>query len=794
MTSLPSTALGRPQDTTGLAAPAAAAVLTATGCLVAALAALPAYQVPGAPAALTAAAGGAAVIALVSVGLAHTRAPFSYGASLAALIVLLLAGSGFQAAAVLHALEHGPNQVLSETLPIGGGLAVLAPLVVVVWLCAGACCEIILRSPPDGGSSRGRSALAVPLVLFLACFAVASAAPRHDRWGAPILLALLGGAAVFIGRSNATTGDPPPGPDDRTGMWLRCRPFAVGVVGAGTVAAALTTAAAALPQLSAAPAALHRRPPVALPALVDPVAVMAELRDGRARQAPLPELTAHLDRPSTGYLALAELDSYDGAEWRFAATFEPTGGRIPQPPASSTNVEDQPVTQTFDLTGRPPEPLLPAIDRPLSVAGAPVVADAATGMLLPQSALPRSYTVVSDAPAVTLAGVPVADGLDPALATAPASALPPDTSNALVTSLRFLATLTGQRPSPSIAFLQSALTALHAKERRIDPSLGSPPAKAVEGSGSQAPAGTSLSAVINAVTVDRAATPEQFATFFAMTARYLGVPTRMVTGYRVAPSSSDAPLPPGTYRVTSRQAWAWVEIPVAGLGWVVADPTPDATTGAASPPPESVQAPATTVPPRRPNAVPRNQFTGGHALAPRADLRSSHTSGLPTWLLVLSGVLGVLAAAAAAGPGQAGARRAWRRRSRGSGDAGEMAVGAWLELLDALQRAGMPPRSGATSTELVADAADHFGLELGEAAASVATVADRAVFSPSSPVDELTAQTAWVATRSIEAMLARGLCRRDRLRYLLAVGSAPRSPTAAVDRSRPPRRPRATLG
>ena len=41
--------------------------------------------------------------------------------------------------------------------------------------------------------------------------------------------------------------------------------------------------------------------------------------------------------------------------------------------------------------------------------------------------------------------------------------------------------------------------------------------------------------MINAVTVDRAATPEQFATFYAVVARYLGVPARLVTGFRVAP-------------------------------------------------------------------------------------------------------------------------------------------------------------------------------------------------------------------------------------------------------------------
>ena len=76
-----------------------------------------------------------------------------------------------------------------------------------------------------------------------------------------------------------------------------------------------------------------------------------------------------------------------------------------------------------------------------------------------------------------------------------------------------------------------------------------------------------MSVVINAVAVNRSATPEQFATLFAMVARYLGVPARLVTGFRL-PARSDAGLTPaGGYLISNRQAWTWVEIPVAGLGW-----------------------------------------------------------------------------------------------------------------------------------------------------------------------------------------------------------------------------------
>lgn len=763
----------------GLAArlgPVAPVALAAAGCFVAGLAALPAYQVASAPAVLAAAAGGAALVAVVAVGAFRVGPPVSYGASLAVLVLLLVAVSGFHPGDVLRALEHGPNRVLTETLPIGGGLATLAPLTVLVWLSAGACSEILLRS---AGSRRGRAALAVPLLLYALSFAVASAAPTHDRWGAPVLLAVLAAAATLRQRQAApaeeSTGD--------TGAWLRFRPLAAGVAAAAAVAVALAAAAPAVPVLSARPAAVHRRPPLALPPVVDPVGVMARLRDGRPHQPPRPELTARLGQPSTGYLAMAEMDSYDGAHWQFTATFDPTGGRVPQPAAAVATVDDAPVVQSIDITATPPEPLLPALDRPVSVAGTPVVADAATGMLLPQSAAARRYTVVSEAPSVTLSGLPAADGIDPAAAPAAASTLPPNTSTALATALRFLAGLTGERPAPTVAFLQDELSVLHAKEKRIDPSLAAPSSRSAKGPPAQAPAGTSLSAVINAVTVDRAATPEEFATFFAMTARYLGVPVRMVTGYRLVAGSTGAALPAGTYSVTSRQAWAWAEVPVAGVGWVVADPTPDATTAAAAPPPESVQAPSTTLPPRQANAVPRNQVFGGHALAPKSSVRLPHRSHTPAWVLPLVVVLAGLILACVAGPGQAAARRAWRRRTRRSDDPNEMAVGAWLELLDGLDRAGMRPRAGATNTEVAADVADHFGPDLAEPAGVVATIADQAMFSVAQPVAAESARQAWETTRTIHTRVAARLDRRDRLRSLLVVGSAPRRPYPS-DRSR----------
>jgi hypothetical protein len=490
-----------------------------------------------------------------------------------------------------------------------------------------------------------------------------------------------------------------------------------------------------------------------------------------------------MSNSSTGYLGMADLDGYDGGQWTFSASFQPTGGRVPGSAASANLIEHRDVTQQVELSTDLPVPLLPALDRPVSVTGLAVAADPTSGMLTAQARASRlSYSVVSDTASATLAALSPADEIDRSVAPAPDSQIPPDTSSDLATALRFVATLTGTRPAPTVAFLQITLDALHSKEKWVTPMATAPPARpgprraTTTTAPTGAVGGTSLSQVINAVTVNRSATPEQFATFYVMVARYLGVPARVVTGFRVAGGSAGRPVGPGTYQVTDRQAWTWVEIPVQGLGWVVGDPTPDATTALATAPPEQLTTPVTTVPPRQANAVPRSQIVGGHALAPRAAIRVPVHHPVSAWLLTVIALGGALLLLVALGPGQAAIRRARRRRLRRSQDPTELAVGAWLEMLDGLDRAGMRPVAGATSSEVAEDVGHHFGPELVPQAASVAAVADRAVFSAAGPVPVGMAETAWEDAAQLRRRVAATLDTRQRFWSTLLVGSAPSRP------------------
>jgi hypothetical protein len=284
--------------------------------------------------------------------------------------------------------------------------------------------------------------------------------------------------------------------------------------------------------------------------------------------------------------------------------------------------------------------------------------------------------------------------------------------------------------------------------------------------------------VINAVTFNQSATPEQFATFFAMVARDLGVPARVVTGFRLVDSPEAGSAPPGTYQITNRQAWTWAEIPVSGRGWVVADPTPETPTATPAPPPLAVQATPTTVTPPRANAVPRSQIAGGHALAKPAHIAPPQSHHLSWWGPALLVLLGIVVCGLLAGPGFAGLRRWVRRRLRRRSVPSELAVGAWLELLDGLHQAGLSPARGATSAEIAADAGRAFGEDVAAPVRQVGEVADRAVFSISHPPERADAEEAWEEQRRVRHIVLHSLDRRQRVRALLSVGSTPRQPSS----------------
>jgi hypothetical protein len=765
------------------------AVMVAATVFCAAIPVLPAYRVPGAPGLLIAGAAGSTLLAVAGGRLFRLPASWSYAVSLLGLVAVLLTANGPHASAVASAIVHGPNRLLGETLPLSGNRATMSAVVVLVWVAGAATAETLVRAA--GRRRRVPYGLVVPIALYVALYAAASSAPGRDWVGGPVLLVLVAASAslwlqVDAGpvEESAQVRFSAPSDDVEVRPPSRYRPAFSGIVTAGVVAALLAGIVPHIGSLQRGATAVHRQPPTRIPTITDPVDEMGALRDGNPHSPPVQELTVRLQQPADGYLGIADVNDYDGAEWQFDATFQPTGGRVPMA-VQSPNINGR-VTQDIQITGVLPVPLLPALDRPLSVSGLPVVADPNTGMLLPQSvSAGESYSVVSKTPAAVLSGLSPADGLAPSDAGQNDLQLPPATEAALATSERFMSTLTGLRPAPNVAFLQASLRALQTQEKRVDPTASAPVTQPKRGAPtttttlvSTSAGGTSLSEVINAVTVNRSATPEQFATFYAMIARYLGVPARVVTGFRLTGSSRGELIGPGAYQVSNRQAWAWVEIPVQGFGWVVADPTPDATTAVSAPPPESVQAPTTTLPSKGATVVPRGLDQGGHALAPPAHLRLPPAPPDRLPLYVGLSLAGALLLVLLLGPGQAGLRRALRRARRRSPDPRARAVGAWLEFLDGIGRAGLRPTVGATAAEVAAEVGHHFGPDLVGPAEAIAATADQAVFSISLPPTPEAADTAWTAQRQLRRQIMATLDVRQRVRASLLVGTAPVRPMA----------------
>lgn len=731
-----------------------AAPLLAAAVFAAASPLLTAYRVPGTLGWLAVAAAGPVVVTVLAAALLRVGPAGRFGLSAAVVVLALLLAAGSHPSAVARAVGHGPAWLVSETLPLTGGRILLAAPIVLVSTTGSVAAEMEVRrlarpaDPPVG--------LAPVVLLFVVSTVVASAAPVRLSWSGPALLVL---ATAYAALSRVPGGQ----------ISATLRPAATGLAAICVVAAVLAAVAGPV-GLRGPGGTVHRSPPAVAVPIVDPVDVMGARREaaGPAAGAPLLEVT--LEEPFDGYLASAVLAGYDGNAWQFSSDFLPTGGRVPAPPGSVPGTDGVPVTAKVDITGHLPIPMLPAPDRPVLVEGAAVAADATTGMLLAEQAGRITYEVKSRAPLVTLDDLPPGSGNPIATESPGAEAadleLPPATSSDLATAARFTASLTGMAPAPTVSFLQAVLHALQTHESRF---VAPAPSRPEAGQGTDVPAsGTALSEVLEAVTVDRVATPEQFATFFALVARYLGVPARVVTGFRLTAAPAAGPVPAGHYAVTARQAWTWAEIPLAGLGWTVADPTP-ATTSSVVSPPQSVRAPTTTLP-SRPTTLASGSPAGAvHALA--APVTRRKAPARPGGRLAPALFAAGIAVAALAGvPAQAAARRKVRRARRNRGGSRSRAVGAWWELLDGIGRYGLAPRPGATASEVAREVGDSFGADVTSLVTAVGVVADRALYCTSQPVPEEAVEKAWSAQRQVTRAVARGADRRQRLSAAVRVG------------------------
>jgi len=707
-----------------------------------------AYHVHNFTVALVIAALAPVTIAYVIAGWRRQPAAVSYGASLAGALILLSVLLGPDFSGVAEGISRGPSRLLTDTLPLTGPYWVVVVPLVLTWLSGAVAGELLIRERNPGPG------LAVILAAFVLSVAGASAAPGNPLWMGAALVALVAGVAL-IRQSPWAAANPAPG--ERGDVRLGTRRLVAGSACAAVVAAGLWAVIPSLPGLQAGASTVTRQPAISMTLVVSPLDAIAELRDGDANAPPSTLFQLTTDHPASGYLALAALDDYDGGSWTFDRTYLPTGGRIPAPPLGNPAAAGSPLEQRYTIAAGFPAslPFIPFVDHPVSVSGLPVDADAVSGTIVPVSEpeVGQSYSVLSEAPVATLSQVP-ADAKISAADGAEGIELPAVVAGDLAPTLTYLASLTGEQPTPTVAFLQSMVAALDRTDKRLIPT----------GTENR---GTSLSEVVTAVSVEHAATPEQYATLVAAVARSLGIPARVVTGFRLV-SRTGVGIPAGHFAVTNRQAWTWVEVPVAGLGWVVVDPTPRATTTSPISPEKAAQATVTTTTTPAQNALPPASGIT-RALAPPVVIRVPRHSHLSSWWIVLFVVGGVLVAIGAVFVAFA-AWRGGRRRRRRRADPAASAAGAWLEVLDAIARAGAEPGTATTSNEVVELVGRSFGPDLSEPARRVAVLADRALFSEHAVPDAAAARAGWETAIVFGHQLRGRLSRYQRLRGALRLG------------------------
>ena len=237
---------------------------------------------------------------------------------------------------------------------------------------------------------------------------------------------------------------------------------------------------------------------------------------------------------------------------------------------------------------------------------------------------------------------------------------------------------------------------------------------------------------------------EQYASALALMLRDLNrVPTRLVMGFEPAAADFKTNANP-IIQVTGHQVEAWVEVPVAGIGWVAVVPTPqrsetalkakspsppqpDYQTQAPPPPPvlePDFDSPATSKTGAKDTRKPGDKKPGSVAKSSDATVAGGGGVGL-----VATGAVGVpplLIIVFIAGVLVAKFRR--RRRRRRTGSAHMRMANGWREVTDRALDMGRPIPDMATRRE-----AAQF---VGASTVALAARADAAVFGPAEPSDD----------------------------------------------------------
>jgi hypothetical protein len=680
------------------------------------------------------------------------------------LVVALHDPIGFTA--LVSGFYNGPSQILTFALPLVSPRSLFVAPVAVAWIAGALAGECLTR----------RWFTIVPFPGFLVAYGLAYAATARasnflttdTRIDQTLISALLLMTLLMLRVAQTWVRQDDTAEATQADGILPIHGIAIGLVSTivVTAVAALTVQSPAFSGRSASP---QRVPSVHQSRPLSPVAFIASLRPADPKEPGRPVFTVQTDRSTSGYFGIANSDIYDGAGWSFQRTFRPSGGVLPADSDTELTGPTATVTQTYRIANGPMNgsSWMPYLYRPQNVTGTSINIDPSSGMIVPATHLHsgQRYRVTSKTVTRQFGKLPPSALV--ATGTASDGNLPPGLDQTLSLLAQSFSQETGTPLTPAIGFLQALQKDLRGNYSLLGSGNGSTAsASGNPSSGASSPSpthtpsappstippgarasSTSFAAVLGAVVgPDRTGTPEQYATLVALLARKLGVPARVVSGFRVTMPGGSTTLPSGTYTVTTADAWTWVEVPVTNAGWVVLDAAPTTyssvrqkQTASASP------SPSPTASPSKGGLVTKSN--GGHAVAPRSQVPGGPGSSLRavvTALIIAIAALIVLVVALLLAR-----KQVRRRRRRRLADPRARTVAAWHESIDLLTEAGLPDLSMLTGHEIVRLTEDRFGAEPAGSAGQVNAVAQAAAYSTALLIRPEDADAAWAAEREL---------------------------------------------
>ncbi|TDD73242.1 hypothetical protein E1293_31975 [Actinomadura darangshiensis] len=609
------------------------------------------------------------------------------------------------------------KSILTTLLPAPAKPEFLVLVNVVVWLAAFASAELALRT----------SLRALPCLPALGVWAVALLLGVD---GPGTNLPLAAATVVLIAVLVLVRAD---------GTGIAWRPLAIGVP-AAAVLGGLAFAAGPVVPVSAEP--YNPREQVAAPPPQQRDSVSPLDRVGGWLLSP-DQVMFTVQAKRNEIERLAVLDRFDGVTWSSTARFVPTGSRVPEGPRPGKRHEVAQRITIRDLPGV----WVPAADRPREVDGLPVVVDPGSGALAAAQPLRSGQTyrvdsVVPEWTADDLAAATVANDAEAKgareLPWGPGAKEPPVQ---LAEFRKFAEAATQGAVSP---IQKAAMLAEYLKRyARYDVT---------------APPGHSYRQLDYFLGEGRRGTPEHFATAYALLARTLGLPSRVVVGFDGGNRAGD------TVQVRSGDVMVWPEIKFDGLGWIRFNPLPDSARKSKKN--DSVAAGETeqNLEQAQKNAASQQRGQGPGNTTEKGPQKTPATQDSPTpWWVFAAIAVGVLVIgylfAVLLAP-------ALRKRRRRAGTPAARITGAWHQALDHLADVGLSTARTLTAHEVAGYGASNVGEDAHGHLGPLADLVNRSRFAASHS-DPRAADQAWHHTDQLGRLVTAKAGRLRRFRRRL---------------------------